>query len=506
MNILISGGGLAGLTLGYWLKQFGMHPVIIERAQGLRRDGYGIDFFGTGYDVAERMGIIDRLAQQKILADGVYYVNEEGKPLTQLSMDLMQKVMNGHYIPLMHWTLEEALYDCIKDDVEVRFGCSLSAVEQTEDSVQVTFDDGSIETYDLLIGADGIHSNTRALVFGPEAQYGRYLGYYVACFAMPDRYGVGNTWKNYIEPQRQVGAYCSNNPGELITFYMWQAPDTGPIPRAERLPTLKRVFKGMGWLAETLLNDLPEDAPIFCDTVTQIVMPEWSKGRVALVGDACGCMTLVSGQGASMALGGAYLLAEALHTQPDYASAFHAYETFLRPHIEQRQKSARDFAKSFVPGSQLGLMVQKVVLKIIARDAFVGVLRSMFGGDSILQTRALQRLPQSEGALIGYSFSGQIHASDYETLVLDIDHALEEHKQVQLLFELKDVTGIDFKAMWADLKFGLSHGRDIGKLAVVGDQRLSEWMAKLAKPLYAQAVRHFSASERAAAWAWLREA
>ncbi|MEJ2750674.1 MAG: FAD-dependent monooxygenase, partial [Anaerolineae bacterium] len=135
MKILISGGGLAGLTLAYWLHQYGLTPVVIEQSDGLRRDGYGIDFFGSGYDVAEKMGLIEQLKTQPIKADYVGYVNENGKPIAKLEMDLMRKIMNGRYLPLMHWTLEEALYQAIADDVEVRFGRSLTAVSQPTDAV-----------------------------------------------------------------------------------------------------------------------------------------------------------------------------------------------------------------------------------------------------------------------------------------------------------------------------------------------------------------------------------
>jgi 2-polyprenyl-6-methoxyphenol hydroxylase-like FAD-dependent oxidoreductase len=200
VRVLISGGGIAGLTLAYWLHQYGIVPVIIEQAGGIRRDGYAIDFFGTGYDVAERMGLIDRLQSRHIPLAYVAYVNGSGKPIARLDISLMRKVMHDKYMVLMHWTLEEALYEALADDVEVRFGRSLVAVRNSPEEVTVTYDDGTQETFDLLIGADGIHSNTRRLVFGPEEQFGRYLGYHVAGYALPDRYGIGHAWKNYTEP------------------------------------------------------------------------------------------------------------------------------------------------------------------------------------------------------------------------------------------------------------------------------------------------------------------
>ncbi len=390
MRILISGGGIAGLTLAYWLHRYGFEPVIIEQADGIRSDGYAIDFFGTGYDVAERMDLIACLQSRQVPIEYVAYVNGSGKPIATLDIALMRKIMHGKYMALMHWTLEEALYEAIADDVEVRFGRSLVAVLHGPEAVTVTFDDSTAETFDLLIGADGIHSNTRRLVFGPEEQFGRYLGYHVACYALSDRYGVGHTWKNYTEPGRLVGVYCSSNEGEIITLFMYTTEDEGHIPREQRLPRLRQAFAGMGWMTSQLLEDAPDPDAIFLDTVTQIQMPTWHLGRVALIGDACGCPTLISGQGASIAMGGGYVLAKALHEADDYQEAFHTYERLVQPYVDGRQKNARDFAKSFVPKSHLGILAQQVLMKLVLRKAFIGLLRRQFGADSLLQKRALR--------------------------------------------------------------------------------------------------------------------
>jgi 2-polyprenyl-6-methoxyphenol hydroxylase-like FAD-dependent oxidoreductase len=225
MRVLMSGGGIAGLTLAYWLHQYGFEPIVIEQADGIRRDGYALDFFGTGYDVAERMGLIDRLQARHIPLAYVAYVNGSGDPIATLDIALMRKIMHGKYMALMHWSLEEALHEAIADDVEVRFGRSLVAVQHSPEAVTVTYDDGTAESFDVLIGADGIHSNTRRLVFGPEEQFGRYLGYHVACYALPDRYGIGQTWKNYTEPGRLVGAYSNNHEGEIITLFLYTTAD-----------------------------------------------------------------------------------------------------------------------------------------------------------------------------------------------------------------------------------------------------------------------------------------
>ncbi len=171
MRVFISGGGIAGLTLAYWLHQYDIPSVVIEQARDLRRDGYAIDFLGIGYDVAERMGLMKRLASQQIPFETLAYVNKTGKHIAKLDGALLRSITDGKYMGLMHSTLEEVLYEALAGQVEVRFGRSLVAIQPGPLAVVVTFNDGTSESYDLLIGADGVHSNARALVFGPEDQF-----------------------------------------------------------------------------------------------------------------------------------------------------------------------------------------------------------------------------------------------------------------------------------------------------------------------------------------------
>ena len=168
MQVLISGAGPAGLTLAYWLKRYGYTPVVVERAASLRHDGYGIDFLGTGYDVACQMGIIEKLRAQQLRVKQTAYINNSGEPIARLGGSLLNKVARGKYLALMRWTLVDAIYTLVNNSVEIRFGRTLKHIQQDVNSITGTFDDGSVETFDLLIGADGVHSNTRRLVFGPD--------------------------------------------------------------------------------------------------------------------------------------------------------------------------------------------------------------------------------------------------------------------------------------------------------------------------------------------------
>jgi 2-polyprenyl-6-methoxyphenol hydroxylase-like FAD-dependent oxidoreductase len=387
MRVLISGGGIAGLTLAYWLHQYDISSVVIEQAQGLRRDGYAIDFLGTGYDVAERMSLIDRLAAQQIPFEALLYVTKTGKPIAKLDASLLRSITDGKYMGLLHATLEEALYEAVTGQVEVRFGRSLAAVAPGTDMVEVTFNDGTTEPFDLLIGADGVHSATRALVFGPEEQYSRSLGYTIACYPLADRYGIGRTFQMYVEPGRLAAAYCTPQAEDILTFFMYQTTRKEYVPRERRLARLREVFAGMGWLAEQFLSDVSPAESVFMDAVVQIQMPTWHHGRVALLGDACDCPTLLSGQGASLAMGGAYLLAKALHDAATYQEAFRRYEQQMFAYVRAQQKSARGTARSFLPGTPFGLFVQQTMMKVVFRPAFRGLLRRQFGAKSLLPPR-----------------------------------------------------------------------------------------------------------------------
>jgi len=385
MRVLISGGGIAGLTLAYWLHHYDIPAVVIEQAQAMRRGGYEIEFVGTGYDVASRMGLIDRLAARQTPIERQVFVNKDGKPIATMDAALIRTITDGKYMTLMHATLEEVLYEALAGSVEVRFGRWINAIEAGPDAVEVTFNDGTTESFDLLIGADGVHSATRALVFGPEEQFSRYLGYSMAFYSpLVDRYGIGQTAQTYTEPGRLVTAYCTPQAGELFLYFIYQSSQPEHIPREQRLSRLREVCAGMGWLTQQFLADVSSAESVFMDAMIQIQMPTWHQGRVALVGDACDCPSPLAVHGASVAMAGAYLLAEALHESADYQEAFRRYEEQMSVYVREQQKRGRRLAKTVLPGSPLGLFVLHTLLKVVMRPMFGGLLRRQMIVPSIL--------------------------------------------------------------------------------------------------------------------------
>ncbi|MFI9554524.1 nitroreductase family deazaflavin-dependent oxidoreductase [Nonomuraea endophytica] len=388
MKVLINGGGVAGLTLAYWLRRNGIEPVVLERSPHGRLGGYGIDFFGTAHDVAGRMGIIDRLEARQLPVDSVDFVDASGRAWARLTVPLLNRVIKGPRLGLMHTTLEEALLEAVQNDVEIRFGESVEGVRIVRGGVEADLASGGTEEFDLLVGADGIHSLTRELVFGAEERFARYLGCRLASYKVPDRYHLGRVRAHYTEPGRQTVVYPTGRADELAALFIFRARNGGAVPRQERLDLLRSTFDGMGWITPALLEDAPADGDVFMDTMTQIVLPSWHRGRVALVGDACGSMTMLSAQGVSMAMGGAYLLAEALRDEREPERAFDRYERRMRGEVARRQRTARLFTRTLVPATRPQLVVQKAVTRTITRAAFAPVLRRQFGAETILAKRA----------------------------------------------------------------------------------------------------------------------
>jgi 2-polyprenyl-6-methoxyphenol hydroxylase-like FAD-dependent oxidoreductase len=386
-RILISGGGIAGLTLAIELKRRGFDPLVIEREPGLRREGYMMDFFGTGWDVAERMGLLEKLRAVRYPIDALEFVDRDGLPYVHMPIERMRRALDGKYVYLRRQDLERILAERAHDvGVAVRYGTSLAALDDTTSAVKARFEDGSEDEFALVVGADGVHSRVRELVFGEERQFARFLGLYVAGFHAPSaRFPLDRTVKLYEEPDRVAFLYPLNE-RQLDATYVFRQTETH-VPHGERLSFLRERYRGAGWIAEKALEAHADDDPIFFDSVTQIVMPQWHSGRVAMIGDACGCLTLLAGQGSHMAMAGGYVLAEQLARQADHAGAFTAYQDLLKPHIDRKQRDAARFAGLFVPKRNSWPWLRRLTIKALFSRALIKLGLASFGTKSVLAGR-----------------------------------------------------------------------------------------------------------------------
>jgi len=369
MRIAINGMGVAGPTLAYWLHRFGHQPVLIEKAPALRTGGCLVDFWGAGYDVAGKMGLIPELRKRAYEFEQLRFVNPAGKTSSRLDVDAFRQLAGGRYFSIERSEISGATYSLIDGDVETLFNDSIAAIEQSDDGLRVAFDCAPPRDFDLVAGADGLHSRVRDVAFGPIDQYETDLGLRIAAFEV-DRYSERDETSaiSYSEPGRQISR-ISKRSGKTLILLAWRVDSvSGELPRTnqQRCDAIRESFAGAGWEWPQVESTLAEVDDIYFDRVSQIQMPNWTNGRVALVGDAAACVSLLAGEGTGLAMAEAYVLAgEINRSAGDFTTAFKQYEQQLMPLLSGKQKSARKVAASFVPRSQLGIYFRDWVLTLL---------------------------------------------------------------------------------------------------------------------------------------------
>lgn len=366
-NVLISGAGIAGTTLAYWLKEFGFVPTIVEHAPKLREGGYAIDFWGAGYDVSERMGIVPALRAADLGLAEISFVDEDNRKKGAMNYLQLKKLMNGRAFTLLRSHLAAIVYDRMDKDIEAIFGDSIVSMEQHEGGVRVTFKSGKARDFDLVIGADGLHSNVRNLIFG-EGRFEKYYGYYTASYSIERNMNIGNEFLTYNVPGKQAAVYSvgENSAAAFFIFASAQKISYDYHDVAAQKQILRKEYENIGWKCPALLAEMDAAPDFYFDVVSQVQMPAWSKGRVTLVGDACDCPSLLSGQGSTLAMVGAYILAgELKNANGDHLVAFQQYQNIFKPFIDNKQKVAQKFAVSLVPKSKFGIWARNKLVNLM---------------------------------------------------------------------------------------------------------------------------------------------
>jgi 2-polyprenyl-6-methoxyphenol hydroxylase-like FAD-dependent oxidoreductase len=367
MRVLISGAGIAGLSLALRLRQRGMTPVVVERSPRLRDGGYMLGLSDPGLDAAERMGVADSLRVARHLPRRLVYVGADGRERFAIDGPAIDRLVGDRRFNLLRGDIERALHERVRDDVEVRFGAAVESLEEGRDGVRVRLNNGAEIGCDLVVGADGLHSKVRALRFGPEGRFVRPLGARVAAFLL-DRSAFPDAEPGTSYSLTEVGraaALASVDEEMLVAFFIWRTEGRTRLGTAEE--ELRRAFAGAGWHVPALLDLLRTAHDVYFDEVAQVVMPHWSEGRTALLGDAAFAVSLIAGKGATLAMAGAVVLADALAEQPGRAeAAFAACEARLRPWVEAAQRTARRNIDLFTPANRFHLFAREAVLRLAA--------------------------------------------------------------------------------------------------------------------------------------------
>jgi 2-polyprenyl-6-methoxyphenol hydroxylase-like FAD-dependent oxidoreductase len=357
-RILISGASVAGPALAFWLHRYGFEVTVVERAPTIRPGGYAVDFRGTATQVLDRMGLTGAVKQNETRTCAIAMVDERGNTVAQLP--------NGFTsgdLEILRGDLVKVLYEATRENIAYIFGDSIRTLVQTPEGVDVTFASGNSNRFDLVVGADGLHSNTRALAFHDETDVLHEMGYYLAIFTVPDYLHLHDQGRYYMQLGKRVGYFGNKNDGcAKASFYFASSyldrTAGDPLRRdpAAQKQLLREIFSEVKWEAPQLLSYLDQASDLYFDSLSQIRMDRWSTERIVLLGDAACCTSPLAGMGTSIAIMGAYTLAGELRKAgDDYTSAFASYEAILRPFVMEAQKMAQGSVEWFVPRSRLKL-------------------------------------------------------------------------------------------------------------------------------------------------------
>lgn len=383
-NVLISGAGIAGPSLAMWLSRMGYTPMLIEHAPSFREGGYIIDVWGVGYDLLERMSLLEAARAKGYLMERLRFVDDLGRQVSGFDADVFRRALHGRFFSMPRGDLARVIYDTVQGKIETLFSTSIETLQEDNSGVNVTLTNGITRHFDFVVGADGLRSRMRELSFGTEDRFERYLGYYAASF-ITEHYPRRDelTYVSFAKPGRQISRYALR--GDRSAFLMVFVQDQKITARAleAHKDILDSKFGHDGWESPEILSRLAEATELYFDAVSQIHMPRWSKGRVVLIGDAAHCPSLLAGAGSAFAMLGAYILAgELARAAGDHAAAFAAYERKLRPFIEREQKRAIGFAGSFTPKTAFGIFLRNQVLNLLNVRPLGGwIARSFFGNE-----------------------------------------------------------------------------------------------------------------------------
>lgn len=389
LRILICGAGIAGPALAYWLLRYGFEPTLVERAPDFRASGHMIDVWGMGFEILERYGLLEAARQRGYVFDRLKFVNERGREVAALGGEVVRRALDGKFFSILRADLARVIHEALQGQAEVLYATTIGALHQHAGGIEAELSSGPRPGFDAVIGADGLHSRVRELAFGVQAGSVKPLGYVAASFLADDYpHRDEGAYVSLARPGRQISRYAMRDDRSAFLFVFTEqgAGAAHAADIAAQKSLLRRRFAADGWEVPEILDRLEAATELYFDTVSQVRLPGWTHGRVALVGDAAYCPSLLAGAGAAYAMLGAYVLAQELHRAEGSVSlAFSAYERRLRPFMQREQQRAARFASSFVPASALGIRIRDRVIRLMNVPA-VGpwLVKRMFGSTDSL--------------------------------------------------------------------------------------------------------------------------
>ncbi len=370
MSVLVSGAGIAGPAVASWLDRYGADVTVVERAPGLRPGGQAVDLRGVGRTVVERMGLLDATRELGLRQQGIEWVDARGRVTVRFPVDAFGGEGLVSEIEILRGDLAELLYDATVPRVDYLFDDTITALHVDDDGVDVQFESAPGRRFDLVVGADGLHSTVRRLAFCPEREAVSPLGCHIAWFTASGGPDLAGWYQIHNAPRGRVASarpgHAGSDPRAALSFRSDPLPER--LDRGAQRAILAARFADLPDRYQWLV-DASQTAPdLSFESLGQVHLPSWTKDRVALVGDAAYCPSPLAGLGTSLALVGAHVLAgEIASADGDLVGAFARYNSLMRPYVAQCQQLPPGGVRSYAPMSAAGIRLQAMSMRSMTR-------------------------------------------------------------------------------------------------------------------------------------------